>query len=120
MAFDLSNPEALLLAIPALGLTLLLSLAARRHLSRTRRRVALAIRAAVLACLVLALAGLQLALPVDRLTTIFVVDLSDSVGAAGRETALAFVREAVEEIPSGDQAGIVAFGGEALVERLPA
>src|SRR3712207_7117796 len=46
-----------------------------RHLSRVRRRVALVVRGAVLMCLVLALAGLQLALPVDRLTTIFVVDL---------------------------------------------
>ena len=48
------------------------------------------------------------------------VDLSDSVGAAGRESALAFVREALEERPDGDQAAVVAFGGEALVERLPA
>ena len=67
----------------------------------------------------LALAGLQVVLPVDRLATVFVVDLSDSVGNAGREDALAFLRETLTEKPDGDVAGIVAFGKQALVERLP-
>jgi len=47
------------------------------------------------------------------------VDLSDSVGNDGREDALAFLRETLDVIPDGDVAGIVAFGKEALVERLP-
>ena len=55
----------------------------------------------------------------DRLATVFVVDLSDSVGTDGREDALAFLRETLEVMPEGDQAGIVAFGKDALVERLP-
>ena len=84
-----------------------------------RRRLALAVRGLLLSALVLALAGLQLVLPVDRLATVFVVDLSDSVGTAGREEALAFLRETLVEKPEGDVAGIVAFGREALVERLP-
>src|SRR4029079_821722 len=46
-------------------------------------------------------------------------DLSDSVGVQGRESALAFVRESLEERPDADKAAVVAFGGEALVERLP-
>src|SRR6185503_21331440 len=54
-----------------------------------------------------------------RLATVFVVDLSDSVGNDGREDALAFLRESLEAMPEGDQAGIVAFGKDALVERLP-
>ena len=73
----------------------------------------------LLAALVLGLAGLQIVLPVNRLATVFVIDLSDSIGSAGREDALAFVRGALEEMPDGDVAGIVAFGKEALVERLP-
>ena len=84
-----------------------------------RRRVALVVRSLLLAALVFALAGFQLVLPVDRLATVFVVDLSDSVGNAGREDALAFLRETLKERPDGDVAGIVAFGKEALVERLP-
>ena len=61
-----------------------------------RRRAALAIRTILLSALVLALAGFQLVLPVDRLATVFVVDLSDSVGNDGREDALAFLRESLE------------------------
>jgi uncharacterized membrane protein len=72
-----------------------------------------------LVALVFALAGFRLVLPVDRLATVFVVDLSDSVGNAGRSDALAFLRESLAERPPGDVAGIVAFGKQALVERLP-
>ena len=69
--------------------------------------------------LVFALAGFQLVLPVDRLATVYVVDLSDSVGTVGREDALAFLRESLAVMPEGDAAGVVAFGKDALVERLP-
>ncbi|MEJ7753504.1 MAG: VWA domain-containing protein, partial [Candidatus Limnocylindrales bacterium] len=120
MPFTFASPEVLLLGVLVIGLTLLLSVAARHHLSRGRRRASLAMRTLILSLLVFALAGLQLALPVDRLTTVFVVDLSDSVGAGGRSVGLAFVREALEERPGGDQAAVVAFGRDALVERLPA
>ena len=118
IAFD--APLALLLLLPALGLTFGLHAAARRRLGTNRRRVALVVRTLLLTSLVFALAGFRLVLPVDRLATVFVVDLSDSVGEAGREDALAFVRESLELMPEGDVAGIVGFGKAALVERLPA
>ncbi|MEX1170486.1 MAG: VWA domain-containing protein [Chloroflexota bacterium] len=117
LAFD--APLALLLLIPALALTLGLHVGSRRRLGAGRRRAALVIRTVLVSALVFALAGFQLVLPVDRLATVFVVDLSDSVGNAGREDALAFLRETLAERPDGDVAGIVAFGREALVERLP-
>ncbi|MFP5342741.1 MAG: VWA domain-containing protein [Candidatus Limnocylindria bacterium] len=117
IAFD--TPLALLLLIPALGLTVALALGARRRSGVVRHRLALLLRAVLLTSLVLALAGFRLVLPVDRLATVFVVDLSDSVGNEGREDALAFLRETLEVMPDGDVAGIVAFGKEALVERLP-
>ncbi|HSH21287.1 MAG TPA: VWA domain-containing protein, partial [Candidatus Caenarcaniphilales bacterium] len=117
--FSVTSPEFLVVGAVVLAITLLLSAAARHHLARGRRRLSLALRSAILVMLVLALAGFQVVAAVDRLTTVFVVDLSDSVGEAGRESALAFVREAVEERPSGDRAAVVAFGADALVERLP-
>jgi uncharacterized membrane protein len=119
LPFAFTAPGLLWLLVPALGLTLLLSRAARHHLGRGRRRVAIGLRVLILTTLVFALAGLQLVLPVDRLTTVFVLDLSDSVGVTGRAAAVEFVRQAVKETPDGDQAGIVAFGADALVERLP-
>ncbi len=120
MGIALDTPLALILLIPALVLTFGLHVASRRHLGSRRRRVALIVRTMLLTALVLALAGFQLVLPVDRLATVFVVDLSDSIGNAGREDSLAFLRETLAEKPNGDVAGIVAFGKEALVERLPA
>ena len=84
-----------------------------------RRRVALAVRSLLLAALVLALAGFQLVLPVDRVATVFVVDLSDSVGNVGKDDALAFIEASIATKRQGDVAGVVAFGKNALVERMP-
>ncbi len=119
MGVSFEVPLALLLLIPAMAITIVLYLGARRRIGVGRRRMALAVRTALLVALVFALAGFRIVLPVDRLATVFVVDLSDSVGNAGREDALAFLRETLNVIPEGDVAGIVAFGKEALVERLP-
>ena len=92
IAFD--APLALLLLVPALLLTDRAPPRPRGGGSGAgRRRVALVVRTLLLSALVFALAGFQLVLPVDRLATVFVVDLSDSVGNAGREDALAFLRE---------------------------
>jgi Mg-chelatase subunit ChlD len=120
MAIGFDTPAALLLLIPALGLTVALHLASRRRVGLGRRRLALLVRTALLTALVLALAGFRLVLPVDRLATVYVLDLSDSVGAAGRQDAIAWLRESADLMPEGDVAGIVAFGKAALVERLPA
>ena len=119
MGISFDAPLALLLLIPVMALTIGLYLSARRRVGVGRRRVALLVRTILLSALVLALAGFRLVLPVDRLATVFVVDMSDSVGAEGRDEALTFLRETLAEIPEGDLAGIVAFGKEALVERLP-
>ena len=120
MGITFDAPLALLLLVPALVLTFALYGAARRRTGKGRRRVALVVRTLLLMSLVFALAGFRLVLPVDRLATVYVVDLSDSVGQAGRDDALAFVRESLALMPEGDAAGIVAFGKGALVERLPA
>ena len=119
MGISFDAPLALLLLIPLLGITIALYLTARRRVGAGRRRVALVLRTVLLTALVFALAGFRIVLPVDRLATVFVVDMSDSVGTAGREDALAFLRETLAERPDGDVAGVVAFGKQALVERLP-
>jgi uncharacterized membrane protein len=119
MGFGFDAPLALLLLVPALALTFGLHVASRRRVGAGRRRLALVLRTLLLAALVFALAGFRLVLPVDRLATVYVVDLSDSVGQAGREDALAWLRESLKAMPEGDVAGIVGFGRGALVERLP-
>ncbi len=119
MGVGLDTPFALLLLVPALLLTIGLHLASRRRIGLGRRRLALLVRGLILTFLILALAGFRLVLPVDHLATVFVVDLSDSVGTAGREDALAWLRDSLKVMPEGDVAGIVGFGRGALVERLP-
>ncbi len=117
VAFD--EPIALVLLPILVAFVIALHLGARRRLGSVRRGLALALRIGIVTALVFALAGFRIVLPVDRLATVFVVDLSDSVGPAGQEDALAFLRESLDKMPDGDVAGVVAFGKEALVERLP-
>ncbi|HET9681434.1 MAG TPA: VWA domain-containing protein, partial [Candidatus Limnocylindrales bacterium] len=119
MGVRFDSPGWLLLLVPLLLAAIVPAIAARRRVGIRRHRAALALRIGLLAALVFALAGFQLVLPVDRLATVFVVDLSDSVGVAAREAALAYVRDSLTVMPDGDEAGVVAFGKDALVERLP-
>ena len=119
MGITFDVPVALLLLPPLLAVVIALHLTSRRRLGKGRRRAALAVRGLLLAGLVGALAGLQLVLPVDRLAVVYVVDMSDSVGQAGQSEALAYLRESLAARKDEDVAGIVAFGSDALVERLP-
>lgn len=84
-----------------------------------QRWVALGVRLLVLLGLILGLAGARLGRPVDRITTVFVLDVSDSMTSAQRGQAEAFLRDALRDKPEDDQGAIVLFGGDALVERLP-
>ncbi|MEI7744290.1 MAG: VWA domain-containing protein, partial [Chloroflexota bacterium] len=120
MGISFDAPLALLLLPPLLAVVVALYLASRRRVGIGRRRAALLVRVLLLTLLVGALAGFQLVLPVDRMAVVYVVDMSDSVGTAGREEALAYLRESLTARKDDDLAGIVAFGGDALVERLPA
>ena len=119
MGISFEQPLVLLLLPPLIAVVVLLHLTSRRRLGAGRRRAALAVRVVLLSLLVGALGGFQLVQPVDRMAVVYVVDLSDSVGTAGRQEALAFVRESLLAKRDEDVAGIVAFGGDALVERLP-
>ncbi|HLE88653.1 MAG TPA: VWA domain-containing protein [Candidatus Limnocylindria bacterium] len=93
--------------------------AASRTLPRARRIASLVIRLVLVGSIVASLAGARLALPSDRLSVVFLVDASASMVDATREDLLAFARQAVRAIPEGDTAGVVAFGANALVDRLP-
>jgi Mg-chelatase subunit ChlD len=95
-----------------------LALLGRRALSRLRLWGGLALRALLLLLIVLALAGIQLRLPSNTLTAVFVLDGSDSIPPADQARGEEFIRQAVQAMPRGDQAAIVVFGEDALVERL--
>jgi Ca-activated chloride channel family protein len=86
---------------------------------RRRRWLALAIRLLIFWGLVLGLAGAQVERPVDTITTVFLLDASDSIRVEDRTRAENFLREALAQKPDDDQAAVILFGGDALVERLP-
>lgn len=111
-------PEALFLLL-LLPLIWGLAFVGPRRLEPFRFWSSLALRTLALVGLVLAIAGAQLVWPVRNVTTIFLVDVSDSVAPAQRERALTFVEDALRQMPPGDQAGVVVFGENALVERIP-
>ncbi|HET7685660.1 MAG TPA: VWA domain-containing protein, partial [Candidatus Limnocylindria bacterium] len=92
---------------------------ASRALPRGRRIASLVIRIVLLTCLVGVLAGARLALPSDRLSVVFLIDGSASMVDATRDALIGYARAAVREMPQGDTAGVVVFGGNALVDRLP-
>jgi len=96
-----------------------LALAVPRRLSALRFWASLAVRTALVGTLVLAVAGAQLIRPTDRLTTVFLIDSSDSVSPSARGQAEAFVQDALRTMRPGDQAAVVVFGENALVERAP-
>ena len=110
---------------PALILLLLLPLAAWLVWPAQRRRGAkplsgwagLMLRLLILALLILSLAGTQLVRAVDELAVIFLVDASDSMGNENAVTAERYVRESVAAMGPDDRAGVILFGGNALVEQ---
>lgn len=95
----------------------------RADVARAHAWAGLVLRSVLLACVVLALAGAQSVTWTDRLSVVFLVDVSDSVGAAGRDRAAAFIRESLAAMRAGggalsrDQAAVVLFGADAQIER---
>jgi Mg-chelatase subunit ChlD len=113
---ELANPAALVLLALA-PLFWLIARRSRRGMHARRWRLALAARLGVLTLLALALADPRVKLPADRLAVAFLVDVSDSMGQSARAEAEQWVARALQEMPSGDDAAVVAFAADALVER---
>ena len=114
-----TDPVWLWLAVPAVAIVVVGWLGASRTLPIGRRVASLVIRLVLVACLVLSLAGVRLALPSDRLSVVFLLDASASMLDATREELVDWARDSVREMPEGDTAGVVVFGANALVDRLP-
>jgi Mg-chelatase subunit ChlD len=89
----------------------------RRRFQRARAWASLFIRLLILLLIVLALAGASLVREADQLAVVFVLDHSDSVDEAARAAQAAFVADALAALPPGDEAAVVVFGANALVER---
>ena len=116
LSLSFTNPWALLLLFAVL---LLIGIAwpRRNPHHRGRETTSLIVRSVIVILIVLALAGISQVQQSDKLTTIFLLDVSDSVSNSGREIGLTYIRQALAEIGPDDQAGLILFGADALVER---
>jgi uncharacterized membrane protein/secreted protein with Ig-like and vWFA domain len=111
-------PEALLwllLIVPLWALALLTP----RRMGAFRFWSSLGLRSALILALVLGLAGTQIVRPVEDITTVFLIDSSDSVSPSARSQAEQFVNNALKAMRTEDRAAVVVFGENALVDRAP-
>lgn len=107
---------------PALALLLLIPLIVyvgwpRNRYRRARDVGSLILRVLIVLLLILALAGTQIVESADRLAVVFLVDMSDSMGAEAQAAALEYIRESLDHMRPDDEAGVVAFGTDAQVAR---
>lgn len=113
------NPWALLILPPGIVGLFLISRNRLMHLAGWRRRITLGLRLLLLAALTLALADARLLRNSQNLSVVFLVDHSDSINPASRQTAQTFIQNALAQKPADDTAGIVVFGANAVVEETP-
>jgi Mg-chelatase subunit ChlD/uncharacterized membrane protein len=118
MSISFIYPEYLWLLL-LLPLTLVLGVVARRSLTRLRFWGGLTIRTSIMLAIIFALAGIQLRLSSNVLTTVFILDFSDSVPIEEQARGEALILNAIQNMETNDRAAIVVFGKDALVERLP-
>ncbi len=111
-----TNPYALLLLL-LIPIFILIMWPRRNPRHTFRETLSLILRSVIVFLLVLVLAGISQVQETDKLSTIFLLDVSDSLGGTGRDTGLTYIREALGQMTPDDEAGLVVFGGDALVER---
>ncbi|MFZ5354764.1 MAG: VWA domain-containing protein [Bacillota bacterium] len=114
VVISIAKPLFLLL-IPIAVLYVMLTGRNIRKMYRLRRILIHMLRISVVSLLVLALAGTSLKWNLNTVTTVFVVDASDSTVKVKSQIE-AFVEKAVKLKPEKDYAGVIAFGAEALAE----
>jgi uncharacterized membrane protein len=119
-SFSTGNPWWLILIPLVLPPLVWWSYRSLAGLGPVRRTLAISLRAAVIALIVLALAELQTVWKSDRLATIFLLDVSNSVPADQQKIALEYITEASKKRWKNDLAGLIVFGKEPRVEVPPA
>src|SRR5262249_1058264 len=80
-------------------------------------RWALGLRACLMALLVLTITKPTIPRMVDRLNVMFLLDMSDSISLAARANAYRFAAQAMSAMRPGDQAGLILFGEQAVVDQ---
>jgi len=116
LTLQLLNPWALTLLV-LLPLAGWIASRGGVHMPRDRAWFSLALRLLVLALLVLALAMPRVLRTANRLSTVFLVDVSNSITPDQVNAELGWIRSALAAQGPRDQAGVVLFGANAVVEQ---
>ncbi len=112
-----TSPLALLLLL-LLPIFLWAAGVAQENILRRKREVlSLVLRLVIVLCLIFSLAGLEILRGGNELAVVFLVDVSDSMSEQAVAAELDYVRQAMAGMGPDDQAAIVLFGADALVER---
>ena len=85
--------------------------------ARRRELLSLILRSIIVLCLIFSLAGLEIVQSGNDLAVVFLVDVSDSMPAEAIAAEAGYVQTALEAMSPDDQAAIVLFGADSLVER---
>ena len=115
MRFEINHP-LLLLFIPILALFLLWSVGFLRVKEPLFQRKIAIVRTSIIGLLLLAMSGVFLVKDTQKITTIFLIDVSDSMNGHQKEEEQ-FVRDAIKTMGKYDEVGVIAFGEEALVDQ---
>src|SRR5258708_17418869 len=119
MNFQFTHPIYLLLLLPAAGWVIWFALKSDVQVTRWRRWTARGVRLAVVAATVLAIAGVQWLRPLEGMNVFFLLDRSESVPSPQQEGAENLVYKMAAEKKVTDKAGVIVFGSEASIDRMP-
>ncbi len=106
----------MLIGIPVVILLLIFSAKFMYVKDKSRRIREIIMRALIAALLFMTLSGMSVKWKGDAKTTVFLLDISDSM-KENRDIMLKFVADAVKEKDAGDSIGVIAFGLDARVEQ---
>lgn len=118
MPLSFQNPWALL-ALLLVPWFLWMARGSRAGLEPGRAAAAMVIRLLLLGAVVMALADAQWLYETRRTCTLFLVDDSFSIPPEKKKGVLEFVQQKLKELPDGDHAGVIVFGGDAMIEVPP-
>ncbi len=112
----LTFPLALILLPLALGFLAYIGWP-RIVFRRRRDMLSLVLRGLLVTLVILALAGVQIVRPVQKWAVVFLVDASDSLGAAARSEEEAYLQKALANKPADDEWAVVLFGENVSIEK---
>lgn len=88
-------------------------------LSRTQRIISLCIRIIIILLLILGVADLQYLKTDEKLTVMFLTDISDSISEEGLTKSTEFLNDALSSQDGNQQVGIIAFTDQAEILKGP-